>query len=153
LAALTSSAWQFSFSSGTSGGTVVAADASSCNIYYACLAPSETSSAYQTRVANEVGTGRLELDNSLWMQTVNDSLWSAPFGDAGQPGSPSNDSSDWLAGWAANVFNVVFVTSGADGNNEHNTLALTGSSTQAGMAASLTSDLAAGTFNGPPASA
>jgi hypothetical protein len=153
LGALASSAWQFSFSSGASGGTVVATDPSSCDIYYACLAPSETSSAYQTRVANEIGTGRLELDNNLWMQTVDDALWSAPFGDAGQPGFPSNDSSDWLAGWAANVFNVVFVTSGADGNNEHNTLALTGSSTETGMASSLASELASGAFNGPPAPA
>jgi len=150
LAALTSSAWQFSFSSGAAGGTLVASDPSTCNIYYACQASGETAAAYQARVANEVGAGRLALDNTLWMQTVNDSLWSAPFGDAGQAGVEYNGPSGWLAQWTGNVFPVVFVSSGANGNGEHNVLPLTGSTSQATFTSTLASDLAAGTFNGPP---
>jgi hypothetical protein len=148
LAALTSAAWQFSFSSGAAGGTSVAADPSNCNIYYACEAPSETATTYENRVADEIGTGRLELDNDLWMQTVNDYLWSAPFGDVGQAGQEYNGPAGWLSLWASYVFPVVFVPSGANGNNEHNVLDLNGSSTEVVFESTLASELASGTFNG-----
>jgi len=46
---------------------------------------------------NDVGAGRLELDNQLWMQTVNDFMWSAPFGDAGQAGQQYNGPAGWLS--------------------------------------------------------
>jgi len=148
LAALTSAAWQFSFASGAEGGSVVASDPSSCNIFYACEAPGESDAAYESRVSTEIGSGRLELDNQLWMQTVNDYLWSAPFGDSGQAGAEYNGPLGWLSLWASYVFPVVFVSSGADGNNEHDVLALTGSTTEASFEAALTSDLAGGLFNG-----
>jgi hypothetical protein len=148
LAALSSSAWQFSFSSGAEGGTVVASDPSTCDYFYACEASSETASAYETAVTNEMGTGRLELDNDLWMQSVNDDLWSAPFGDAGQPGAPYNGPANWLQQFGANVFPVVFVTSGADGYNQHDVLAVTGSTNPANLVSTLQSDLSEGLFNG-----
>jgi hypothetical protein len=148
LAALTPSAWQFSFSSGASGGTPVATDPTSCDYFYACMAASESASTYQNRVANEIGTGRTELDNSLWMQTVDDNLWSPPFGDVGQAAQPYNGPAGWLSLWASWVFPVVFVSGGASGQNEHNVLDLSGSTTEAAFQATLTSDLANGIFNG-----
>jgi hypothetical protein len=148
LAALTTSAWQFAFSSGASGGSVVSSDPSSCNIYYACEASGESVTTYENRVANEIGTGRLELDNSLWMQTVDDSLWSPPFGDAGQTGEPYNGPAGWLSLWASYVFPVVLVPSGASGDNEHNALALTGSTTETTFQSTLASDISTGVFNG-----
>ena len=99
-------------------------------------------------MANEIGTGRLELDNDLWMQTVNDYMWSAPFGDAGQAGQEYNGPAGWLAQWASYVFPVVFVPSGANGNAEHNVLAVTGNTTEAVFESTLTSDIAKGSFNG-----
>jgi hypothetical protein len=145
---LTPSAWQFSFSSGTDGGTTVATDPAGCDIYYACEVPGETDSAYETRVAQEIGTGRLELDNDLWMQTVNDYLWSAPFGDAGQIGQPSNGPSGWLSLWASYVFPVVFVSTGASGDNQHDVLDLTGASSESTFESTLAADLSSGIFNG-----
>jgi hypothetical protein len=147
LAALPSAAWQFSFASGAAGGTLVASDPSSCNVYYACEAPGETSAAYQTRVANEIGAGRLAIDNGLWMQTVSDSLWSPPFGDAGESGQPYNGPAGWLPQWSSYVFGVVFVPSGAAGNNEHNAMAVTGTTTEGTFEATLVADLAAGLFS------
>jgi hypothetical protein len=146
LSALTASAWQFAFSSGADGGTTVAADPSTCNIYYACEASGETTTAYENRVTNEIGTGRLELDNDLWMQTVNDSMWMAPFGDAGQAGQEYNGPAGWLSQWASWVFPVVFVSSGATSDNQHNVLELTGATTEAAFQSTLASDLAAGDF-------
>jgi Bacterial Ig-like domain (group 3) len=148
LAALTPSAWQFSFSSGANGGTLVASDPSTCNVFYACEATGEGDSAYQNAVMNDVGAGRLEVDNQLWMQTVNDFMWSAPFGDAGQAGQPYNGPAGWLSLWASYVFPVVFVPGGASGNNQHNALDLTGSTTEANFESTLSSDEANGTFNG-----
>jgi hypothetical protein len=148
LAALTSSAWQFSFSSGAAGGTPVAADPITCDYYYACMGATESTSTYENRVANEIGAGRTELDNDLWMQTVDDDLWSPPFGDAGQAGQPYNGPSGWLPLWASWVFPVVFVSGGANGQNEHNVLELSGSTTEAAFQAALTSDMASGLFNG-----
>jgi hypothetical protein len=148
LAALTPAAWQFSFSAGAAGATLVASDPITCNIYYACEATGETATTYETRVANEVGAGRLELDNGLWMQTVNDYLWSVPFGDVGQAGQVSSGPSGWLPLWASYVFPVVFVTSGASGDNEHDVLAVSGSSTLTGLETALTQDLSNGSFNG-----
>ncbi|HEY3841960.1 MAG TPA: hypothetical protein VGL48_01805 [Acidimicrobiales bacterium] len=148
LSTLAPAAWQFSFGSGASGGTPVTSDPAACNIYYACLASNESATTYENRVANEIGAGRLELDNGLWMQTVNDDLWSAPFGDAGQPGQPYNGPVGWLATWASYVFPVVFVSGGASGNNEHNVLALVGSTTEAAFQTALSAELANGTFNG-----
>jgi len=148
LAQLTPSAWQFAFAAGADGATLVSSDPSSCDIYYACEAPGETDSAYETRITDEIGAGRLELDNSLWMQTVDDSMWMPPFGDVGQAGQPSNGPAGWLAEWASWVFPVVFVPTGANGNNEHDVLALTGSSTEAGFESTLGADVANGTFDG-----
>jgi hypothetical protein len=148
LAALSPAAWQFSFSSGASGGTTVTADPTTCNIYYACEAPGETDTTYENRVANEVGAGRLELDNDLWMQTVNDALWSPPFGDGGQPGAGGNGPATWLEQWTSYVFAVVFVPNGANGYNEHNVLSLTGATTEASFESTLMSDISSGTFSG-----
>ena len=148
LAALTPSAWQFSFSSGANGGTLVASDPSTCDVFYACEATGEGDSAYQSAVMNDVGAGRLEVDNQLWMQTVNDFMWSAPFGDAGQAGQPYNGPAGWLSLWASYVFPVVFVSGGASGNNQHNALDLNGSTTEAAFESTLSSDQANGTFNG-----
>jgi hypothetical protein len=153
MASLAPAAWQFSYSSGSSGGSLVPSAPATCNIFYACTQSGETDVTYENRVANEIGTGRLALDNGLWMQTVNDSLWSAPFGDAGQAGQEYNGPAGWLELWASYVFSVVFVPSGANGYNEHNVLSLNGSSTEAQFEATLASELAAGSFNGgtPPA--
>jgi hypothetical protein len=146
LGALTSTAWQFSFSSGAAGGIAVTSDPSTCDIYYACESPGESATTYENRVANEVGTGRLELDNNLWMQTVNDDLWSVPFGDAGQAGQEYNGPAGWFPLWASYVFPVVFVSSQANGDNEHNVLNLTGSTTEASFESELAADLANGSF-------
>ena len=148
LAALTPAAWQFSFGSGSTGGTAVLTDPGSCDIFYACEAPGETDAAYESRASSEIGAGRLKLDNDLWMQTVNDYLWSAPFGDAGQPGQESNGPIGWLAQWASYVFPVVFVSNGASGDNEHNVLVVTGSTTEASFELALASEIAVGSFNG-----
>lgn len=147
LAALSPSAWQFSFSSGAAGGTKVATDSSTCDIFYACQAPGEASAAYQARVAGEIGAGRLAFDNGLWMQTVNDFLWSPPFGDAGQSGQEYNGPPGWLAQWASYVFPVVLVAGGANGNDQHNVLGLTGTTTEVSFETTLKADLADGTFN------
>jgi hypothetical protein len=146
LAALNTSVWSFSFSSGSAGGTRVASDPSRCNVYYACEARGETDDAYETRVSNEIGAGRLELDNQLWMQTVDDDLWSPPFGDVGLAGQEYNGPTGWLSSWASWVFPVVFVPSGASGLNEHNVLAVTGSTSESKFESSLTSELAVGDF-------
>jgi hypothetical protein len=148
LAALTPSAWQFSFSSGANGGTLVPSDPSTCDVYYACEATGEGDSAYQSAVMNDIGAGRLELDNQLWMQTVNDFMWSAPFGDAGQAGQEYNGPAGWLSLWASYVFPVVFVSGGASGDNQHNALDLNGSTTEAAFESTLSSDEQNGTFNG-----
>jgi hypothetical protein len=148
LTALTPSAWQFSFSSGAAGGTTVTSDPPSCNMYYACEAGGESATTYENRVTDEVGSGRTELDNDLWMQTVNDFLWMAPFGNAGQAGQEYNGPAGWLSLWASYVFPVVFVSSGAGGDNEHNVLELTGASTEPAFESMLAGDMATGTFNG-----
>jgi hypothetical protein len=147
LAALNPAAWQFSFASGASGGTLVASDPSTCNIYYACKAPGETDAAYEARVANEIGIGRLKLDNGLWMQTVNDFLWSPPFGDAGQSGATYNGPAGWLPLWASDVFPVVFVSGKASGNNEHTVLDVTGTLSESSFESTLVADLADSLFN------
>jgi hypothetical protein len=97
---------------------------------------------------NDIGAGRLELDNQLWMQTVNDFMWSAPFGDAGQAGQEYNGPAGWLSLWASYVFPVVFVSGGASGDNQHNALDLNGSTTEAAFESTLSSDEQNGTFNG-----
>ena len=147
LAALSPAAWQFSFASGASGGTLVASDPSTCNIYYACKAPGETDVAYEDRVANEVGAGRLELDNGLWMQTVNDLLWSPPFGDVGQSGTMYNGPAGWLPLWASYVFPVVFVSGKASGDNEHTVLNVVGTMTESSFESVLGNDLTGSVFN------
>jgi hypothetical protein len=148
LAVLSAAAWQFSLSSGDLGGTPVTTDPSSCNIYYACEAPGEAAAAYESRVADEVGAGRLELDNVLWMQTVSDSLWSPPLGDVGQPGAAYNGPAGWLSLWASYVFAVVFVPGGASGESEHNALFITGATTEASFESTLQNDQSNGTFSG-----
>jgi hypothetical protein len=148
LAALTSTAWQFSFSSGAAGGTIVASDPASCDYYYACMTAIDSAATYENRVADEIGTGRDELDNDLWMQTVDDDLWSPPFGDAGQTGQEYNGPQGWLSLWASWVFPVVFVPGGAASNNEHNVLDVTGTTSESSFQSALTSDLAGGFFNG-----
>jgi hypothetical protein len=148
LSLLNSAAWQFSFSSGAAGGSLVATDPTTCNIYYACEAPGETATTFENRVTNEIGSGRTELDNDLWMQTVNDSLWMAPFDDAGQSGAEYNGPAGWLSLWASWVFPVIFVTGGAGADNEHYVLELNGDTSEATFQATLASDLASGMFSG-----
>jgi hypothetical protein len=146
LAALNPAVWTFSFASGAQGGTAVAGDPTTCNVYYACEAPGETDSAYQTRVANEIGVGRVELDNKLWMMTVDDFLWQPPAGDVGQGGVAYNGPAGWLSLWASWVFGVVFVPSGANGNHEHTDLVVNGATTQASFSAALSAGLNGGTL-------
>jgi len=148
LSTLTPSAWQFSFSSGASGGVTVLSDPSTCDIYYACESPGETDATYENRVSTEIGAGRLELDNNLWMQTVNDFIWSAPFGDAGQAGQEYSGPVGWLSLWASYVFPVVLVSSGASGGNEHNVVDVTGASSEVGFESTLAADVANGSFDG-----
>jgi hypothetical protein len=147
LQSLGSTPWTFSFSSGAAGGTSVASDPIACNIYYACAAPGETDAAYQARVSGEIGAGRSELDNTLWAQHVDDFMWQPPFGDVGLTGQAYNGPSGWLPLWASWVFPVVFVPSGAAGNNEHNEMLVDGSTTVGSFGSTLTSSLSSGAFS------
>jgi hypothetical protein len=87
-----------------------------CQQFYACMLPGETVASYERRVRTENSDGRTELKQQL-MSRVNTQAWVAPYSDLGYQKCALADCTPqdstgprgWLASWAAEEYQVIFV--------------------------------------------
>ena len=110
LLALPEKQWSFAFHAGAAGHDVAFPRNPGCTYYYPSQLPSESTLAYQRRVASEITTGR-DRAAAMLGSRMNDTMWAVPWNDLAQPGQPASgtDPGKWLAAWAATQFPVIFL--------------------------------------------
>jgi len=156
LASLSSSVYSFALEAGASGHYVQTYDGTACQMFYACMIPGETASAYETRVVNELNTGESELAAKL-PGRVNSTAWVVPYSDLGyQPCTQSdctpqssNGPTGWLSASAGSRFTAVFVEDAFRNGTQNDRFRddIKGRMTLSDFTSQLQSFVTAGSFN------
>jgi peptidoglycan/xylan/chitin deacetylase (PgdA/CDA1 family) len=102
--------WSYGFHAGAVGHDPAFPDNPGCSYYYPAQLPTESASAYRSRVATEITQGRAALARQLGTRATN-AMWAVPWNDLAQPGQPTSGATPaaWLPGWASSQFPVVFL--------------------------------------------
>jgi hypothetical protein len=147
--------YTFGLEAGSSGHYVQTRFSSSCQVFYACLEPGETDTAYKARVIREQRAGMAELTREL-PGRVSTQMWTVPYSDLGYPQcpqssctpQPSDGPPGWLVSYAAASYPVVFVEDAVRNgvSNEHFRFDAQGWMTLSYFKGALTADLGAGDF-------
>jgi hypothetical protein len=118
LANLPAGTWNFAFHAGPQGHLQYGGN---CPYFYPCQRPGESASAYEARVTEDINAGVAAEQRELGSR-VDTEMWAVPFNDLAQePDEPQSGSApqQWLEGYAAHRFAVVFVDGFTSRANQH----------------------------------